>query len=188
MKRLITTCAIAAACAVSAHAQDSTTTTRTQVKADDAKAVTATGCLVPGATAGSFALRGAITARGEEVSSKTHTTTEVDRDESRVRTETRTRSDCDRDRVGGGSVLFYNLSPRAGVELAAHVGHQVQLTAIVLERGKGDADVKVREETRVDRENGNDSRTRTESKITVDRDNGPRLNVISLKSLGASCS
>jgi hypothetical protein len=112
MKRLISTCAIAAVCAVAAHAQDSTSTTRTQVKADDAKAVTATGCLVPGATPGSFALKGAITARGEEVSSK----------------------------------------------------------------------------TRVDRENGNDSKTRTEAKITVDRDNGPRLNVISLKSLGASCS
>ena len=188
MKRLMTTCAFAVACAVAAHAQDSTSTTRTQIKADDAKAVTATGCLVPGATSGSFALKGAITARGEEVSSKTRTRTDVDRDESRVRTETRTRAEGDHDRVGGGAVLFYNLSPRAGVDLAAHVGQQVQLTAIVLERGKGDADVKVREETRVDRENGNDSRSRTESKITVDRDNGPRLNVISLKSLGGSCS
>ena len=188
MKRLISTCAIAAAFAVAAHAQDSTSTTRTQVKADDAKAVTATGCLVPGASSGSFALKGAITARGEEVNSKTRTKTEVDRDESRVRTETRTRAEGDHDRVGGGGVLFYNLSPRAGVDLAAHVGQQVQVTAIVLERGKGDADVKVREETRVDRENGNDSRSRTESKITVDRDNGPRLNVISVKGLGGNCS
>src|SRR5688572_29280661 len=188
MKRLITTCAIAAACAVGVHAQDSATTTRTQVKADDAKAVTATGCLVPGAAAGSFALRGAITARGEEVSSRTQTKTEVDRDESRVRTETRTRSDGDRDRVRGGDVLFYNLSPRAGVDLAAHVGHQVQLTAIVLERGKGDADVRVKEETRVDREHGKDGESRTEAKITVDRGDGPRMNVISVKPLGQSCT
>jgi hypothetical protein len=188
MKRWMSTCAIALACAVSAHAQDSTTTTRTQVKADDAKAVTATGCLVPGATAGSFALRGAITARGEEVSSKTQTKTDVDRDESRVRTETRTRAEGDHDRVGAGGVLFYNLSPRSGVDLAAHVGHQVQLTAIVLERGKGDADVKVKEETRVDRENAPDSRSRTESKTTVDRGDGPRLNVISVKPLGQSCT
>jgi hypothetical protein len=187
MKRLLTTGAIAAAFAVSAYAQDSTSTTRTKVKVDDAKAVTATGCLVPGASSGSFALKGAITARGDEVSSKTETRTDVDRDGSRVRTETRTRADGDRDRAGG-AVLFYNLNPRAGVDLASHVGHQVQLTAIVLERGEGDADVKVREETRVDRENGNDSRTRTESRITVDRDNGPRLNVISVKPLGGSCS
>jgi hypothetical protein len=188
MKKWISTCAIAAACAVSAHAQDSTTTTRTQVKADDAKAVTATGCLMPGATAGSFALRGAITARGEEVSSKTQTKTEVDRDESRVRTETRTRADGDHDRVGVGSVLFYNLSPRAGVDLATHVGQQVQLTAIVLDRGKGDADVKIKEDTRVEREHGADGRSRTESKITVDRGDGPRLNVISVKSLGQRCT
>jgi hypothetical protein len=188
MKRLIPVCALAAMFAATAHAQDSTTTTRTQVKADDAKAVTATGCLVPGATAGSFALRGAITASGEEVSSKTQTKTEVDRDESRVRTETRTRAEGDRDRVGAGSVLFYNLSPRSGVDLAAHVGHQVQLTAIVLERGKGDADVRVKEETSVERDRGRDSESRTESKITVDRGDGPRLNVISVKPLGQSCT
>ena len=38
MKRFISTCALAAALAVGVHAQDSKTTTRTQVKADDAKA------------------------------------------------------------------------------------------------------------------------------------------------------
>ena len=186
MKRWISTCAIAAACVAPAFAQDSTTTTRTQVKADDAKAVTATGCLVPGASAGSFALRGAITSRGEEVSSKTRTETEVDRDESRVRTETRTRAEGDRGRTG--AALFYNLSPRAGVDLAAHVGHQVQLTAIVLNRGEDDAEVRVREETRVDREDGRDTKSRTESRVTVDRGDGPRLNVISVKPLGGNCS
>jgi hypothetical protein len=188
MKRLIPTCAIAAAFAVSLHAQDSTTTTRTRVKADDAKAVTAIGCLVPGASAGSFALRGAITARGEEVSSKSRTKTEVDRDESRVRTETRTRADGDHDRKGGGSVLFYNLSPRAGIDLAAHVGHQVQLTAIVLNRGEDDAEVKIKEDTRVDREDGKDGRSRTESKVSVDRGDGPRMTVLSVKPLGQPCS
>ena len=65
MKRFMSTCALAAALAVGVHAQDSKTTTRTQVKADDAKAITATGCLVSGYAPGSFALRGAITARGE---------------------------------------------------------------------------------------------------------------------------
>ena len=86
MKRWMATCAFAAAIAATAHAQDSTVTTRTQVKADDAKAITATGCLVPGLAPGAFALRGGITARGEEVTSKTQTKTEVDSDEARVRT------------------------------------------------------------------------------------------------------
>lgn len=188
MKRWIPTCAIAAAFAVGVHAQDSTTTTRTQVKADDAKAITATGCLVPGLAPGVFALRGSIIARGEEVTSKTRTKTDVDKDESKVRTDTHTKADGDHDRVGTGTVLLYELSPRAGVDLAAHSGQQVQLTAIMLDRGKGDADVKIKEDTKIDREHASDSKARTESKITVDRENGPRLNVISVKPLGQRCT
>ena len=111
----------------------------------------------------------------------------MDRDEARVRTETRTQADGDGDRVKSGTALLYDLSPRAGVDLAPHVGQQVQVTAIVLDRGKGDADVEIKEETNVDREHGKDGKSTTESKITVDRGNGPRLNVISVKSLGQSC-
>ncbi|HWN87393.1 MAG TPA: hypothetical protein VNN99_19640 [Vicinamibacterales bacterium] len=188
MKRWMATCAFAAAIAATAHAQDSTVTTRTQVKADDAKAITATGCLVPGLAPGAFALRGGITARGEEVTSKTQTKTEVDSDEARVRTETRTKAEGDHNRVNHGAALLYDLSPRAGVDLTPHIGQQVQLTAIVLDRGKGDADVKIKEETNVDREHGKDGKSTTESKITVDRGNGPRLNVISVKSLGQPCT
>jgi hypothetical protein len=186
MKTWIPTCAIAAACAVGVYAQDSTVTTRTQVKADDAKAITATGCLVPGLAPGAFGLRGSIVASGDEVNSQTRTKTEVDRDESRVQTETRTKADGDHSRVAG-TALLYELSPRAGVDLMPHVGQQVQLTAIVLERGKGDADVKIKEETNVDRDNGKDRKATTESKLTVERGSGPRLNVISVKSLGQPC-
>jgi hypothetical protein len=187
MKKFFSTCAFAAALVGTAYAQDSTTTTRTQVKADDAKAITATGCLVPALAPGAFALRGSIVARGEEVSTKTETKTEVDRDESRVRTETRTRADGDRERVTTGKTIVYDLNPRAGVDLTPHVGQQVQLTAVVLERGEGDADVRIREETKVDREDGKDTKSRTESKITVDREGGPRLNVIAVKALGQPC-
>ena len=188
MKRWISTCAVAAAFAVTAHAQDSTTTTKTQIKADDAKAITATGCLVPGLAPDVYALRGSIIARGEEVTNKTRTKTDVDRDESRVRTDSKTKAEGGHERVGSGSVVMYDLSPRAGVELAPHVGQQVQLTAILLDRGKGDADVKIKENTRVDRENAPDSKAKSESKITVDRGDGPRLNVLSVKPLGQRCS
>ena len=71
-----------------------------------------------------------------------------------MRTDTRTKAEGDHDRVGAGTVVLYDLSPRAGVDLATHVGQQVQLTAILLDRGKGDADVKIKEETNVDREHG----------------------------------
>jgi hypothetical protein len=188
MKRLIPTVAMAAALAAGVHAQDSTSTTRTQVKADDAKAITATGCLVSGLAPGAFALRGAVTARGEEVTSTTRTKTDVDRDESRVRSETRTKAEGDHDRVGSGSVVLYDLSPRAGIDLAAHVGQQVQLTAIMLDRGKRDADVKIKEEQRVERDGAPDTKAKTESKVTVDRGAGPRLNVISVRPLGQSCT
>jgi hypothetical protein len=188
MKRFIPTCAIAAALAVGVHAQDSTTTTRTQIKADDAKVITATGCLVAGLAPGSFALRGGTIARGDEVTSKTQTKTDVDRDESRVRSETRTKAEGDHDRVGPGTVVLYDLTPRAGVDLATHVGQQVQINAIRLDRGKGDADVKIKEDTKVDNEHAPDTKAKTESKITVDRGNGPRLNVISVKPLGQSCT
>ena len=188
MTRFVSTCAIAAALAVGLHAQDSKTTTRTQVKADDAKAITATGCLVPGLAPDVYALRGSIIARGEEVNTKTRTKADVDRDEARVRTDSKTKAEGDHDRVGGGTVVLYDLSPRAGVELAPHVGQQVQLTAILLDRGKGDADVKVKEDTKVDREDAPDSKAKSESKITVDRGDGPRLNVLSVKPLGQRCS
>ena|SRR5689334_20305433 len=187
MKRLIPTCAIAAALAVGLHAQDKTTT-RTHVKADDAKAITATGCLVQGLAPGAYALRGAITARGEEVTTKTRSKADVDGDEARLRTDTRTKAEGDHDRVGHGTVVLYDLNPRTGVDLATHVGQQVQVTAIMLDRGKGDADVKVKEETRVDREHGSDGKSKTESKINIERGDGPRLNVISVKSLGQSCT
>ena len=188
MKRLIPACAIAAAFAATAYAQDSTTTTRTQVKADDAKAITATGCLVPGLAPGVFSMRGTIIARGEEVSTKTRTETEVDRDESRVRTETRTEADGDRGRVGRGTAILYELVPRTGVDLTPHIGQQIQVTAILFERRKDDAEVEIREETRTERDGGRDGRSRTESKITVNRDDGPRLNVLSVKPLGQKCS
>ena len=188
MKRFISTCALAAALAAGVHAQDSNSTTRTQIKADDAKVITATGCLVAGLTPDAFALRGGIVARGEEVTSKTQTKTDVDRDGARVRTDTRTTADGDHDRVGPGSVVLYDLSPRAGVDLASHVGQQVQLTAIRLDRGKGDADVKIKEDTKVDREHAPDAKSKSESKVTVDRGNGPRLTVISVKPLGQSCT
>jgi hypothetical protein len=189
MKRLIPTCALAVALAATAHAQDSTSTTRTKVKADDAKAITATGCLVSGLTPGSFALRGGVIARGDEVTTTSRTKTDVDRDETKVRTDTRTKADGDHDRVGHGNVAMFDLSPRAGVDLTSHIGQQVQLTAVMLDRGKGDADVKITEETTVDRENARDSKGKSETKVNVPRgDGGPRLNVLSVKPLGQSCT
>ena len=121
MKKWISASALAAALAVTAHAQDNTVKSRTQIKTDDAKAITATGCLVQGIVPGSFALRGGITASGDELTTKSRTKTDVDKDGSRVQSDTRTSADGDHSRVGAGSIIIYELSPRAGVNLAANV-------------------------------------------------------------------
>jgi hypothetical protein len=173
---------------VAAHAQDGTVKSKTQIKADDAKAITATGCLIPGLAPGSFALRGGIVARGDEVTTKSRTETDVDKDGATTKSKTRTDADGGHSRVAPGGVVMYDLSPRAGVDLAANIGHEVQLTAIMLDRGKGDADVKIKENTRVDPDHGKDSESKTETKLNVERGNGPRLTVLSVKSLGQTCS
>jgi len=188
MRKWISTCAVAAALAATVHAQDSTTKSRTEIKTDDAKAVVATGCLIPALAPGSFALRGGITAQGDDVTTKTRTETDVDKDKARVKTDTKTSADGEHNRVAPGGVIVYDLSPRAGVDLAAHVGQQVQLTAIVLDRGKGDADIKVKEETKVDPEHGDDSKAKSETKLSVPRTGGSRLTVLSVKSLGQTCN
>ncbi len=188
MKHFISTFVLMAAVVAAPQAQDTTATTRTQVKADDATAVSATGCLIAGVVPGSFALRGGVIARGNEVTTTSRVETNVDKDETRVKAETSTKADGDRERVRAGGVTLFDLSPRAGVELASHVGHRVELMAVMLDRGKGDANVTIKEETKVDRENGRDSNGKTETKIDLERGRGnPRLTVLSVKQLATSC-
>src|SRR5687767_7772522 len=93
MKVLIPTCALVAALAVSAGAQDRTVTTKTQVKADDARTVIASGCLLQAPDTKIFTLKGAVAAVGEDLTAKSRVRTDVDKNETTVRTETRTEVD-----------------------------------------------------------------------------------------------
>lgn len=189
MKTFISTFALAATVAAALHAQDSTVTTRTQVKADDATAIIATGCLVAGVIPGSFALRGGITATGEQVTTKSRVETDVKGDETRVRADTSTKAEGDNDRVRNGGVTLFDLSPRTGVELASHVNKQVQVSAIMIDRGKDSAEVTIKEEAKVERENERDSKGRSETTLDVERGRGnTRLTVLSVKQLGATCT
>ena len=58
MQRLLTSCVLALAAAVSLGAQDTTVKSETRVSADDAKVVTVTGCLTGGPT--SFVLTNVV--------------------------------------------------------------------------------------------------------------------------------
>lgn len=188
MKTFISTFALAAAVAATMQAQDSTVTTRTEVKADDATAVIATGCLVAGVVPGSFALRGGVIATGDKVTTTSRVESDTSRDETRVKADTSTKTDGDRDRVRAGGVALFDLRPRAGVELASHVGKQVQLTAVMLDRGKDGAEVTIKEEAKVERENERDSKGSSETKIDLERGNGnPRLTVLSVRQLPGAC-
>ena len=91
MRTLIPACALAAAMAVSASAQDSTVKSTTKVKADDARTVVMTGCLTQ--TAGTYMLAGATAATGEDLTIKSKVKTDVDKDETEVKTRTQAEID-----------------------------------------------------------------------------------------------
>ena len=56
MSRMFASFAIALGCAVALHAQDTTTTTKTEVKGNDVKTVTYSGCMQTGTEPRSFVL------------------------------------------------------------------------------------------------------------------------------------
>jgi hypothetical protein len=189
MKQMITAAALALGIAATAAAQDTTVKSKTKVEADDARAVTLTGCLQQ-TPASVFTLRGtAVTS--DEVTTRSRAKTDVDDDGDKVTTSTRTRVEADdRKAVGtAGLTTIYELTPQQGINLTGHVGHQVQITAIALDGKKGgDAEVKVTEQTRVQREDAQDGKVETRTKADIPRGPGNRFTVLSVKSLGSPCS
>ena len=184
MKLLMPIGALVAAL-VSAGAQDTTVKSRTEVKADDAKVLTMTGCLRRDAD-GAFTLIGGMSAVGDKVTTDTKVKSDVDRDDATVKSRTKTKTDDGAVATSGTST--YLLMPRGDVNLAAHVGQQVQVSAIMVERGEGDADVKIKERTKVDPENADDSTARTKTKIEVPKSPLGSYSVVSVRMLGSPCT
>ena len=189
MRALVPACALAVAMAVTANAQDSTVKSKTKVKADDARTVVMTGCLSE--TAGTYMLAGTTTASGEDLTIKSKVKTDVDKDETEIRA--RTEADIDHgnnDAVGtSGATMMYMLDPRAGVNLSAHVGHKVQISGVMLDPAKGDddAEVTIREDTQVKKDDAPDARVRTKTKAELPRGAHARLSVLSVKPMSGSC-
>jgi hypothetical protein len=189
MKRIIWGCAFALAIGATAAAQDSTVTSKTQIKGDDAKAVTMQGCLqqTPG---GNFMLLGETTASGKELTAKNTVKTDVDDDKTKVTAKGSTKVDKDDHKVAT-SGTSYIVTPRAGVDLAAHAGQEVELTAVMIDaRHGGDktADVKIKDKTHIDRDDAPDSNVKSQTKAEVPRGATAQLMAMSVKSLGRSCS
>ena len=189
MRALVPACALAVAMAVSANAQDSTVTSKTKVNADDARTVVMTGCLTQ--TGATYMLAGATAVTGEDLTVKSKVKTDVDKDETEVSARTQAEIDHDDDDPVGtsGATTMYQLDPRAGVNLAAHVGHKVQISGVMLDPAKGDddAEVTIREDTRVKNDDAPDARVRTKTKTELPRGAHARLSVVSVKPMSGSC-
>ena len=187
MRRILTGCAVALSMTLVASAQDSTTKSKTEIKADDATVFSMNGCLRQD-VAGNFTLYGTSVKSREAVTTESKVRTENDRDESKVTTTTRTKVDGD-SRVGtAGALSTFMLTPREGVALSKYVGQQVQLTAVVLDPGEKDAEVKVDEKVTVDPAHADASSKRSKTEIEVE---GPaahgQFTVMSVKPAGGAC-
>lgn len=191
MKRLIPACAIAVAMAVSAYAQDTTVKSRTKVKADDARTVTMTGCLQQGMDANTFTLAGVTNTLGEDLKSKSKVKTDVDDDQTKVKTKTRTEVEHPETVGTAGAVTTYELMPREGVNLTNHVGHTVEITALMLDPAKGgddDADVKIKDKTKVKIDDAPDAKMESKTKMELPRGANARLTVVSVKHVSPTCT
>src|SRR4051812_9186233 len=73
----------------------------------------------------------------------------------------------------------YAIVADSNVQLEPQIGHKVEVQGVLIPAGHGDADIKTKTEV-----NGKETR----SKVEVDKTSMPQLRVISVKSLGESCS
>ena len=180
MKRFIPMGLAMVALATAAHAQDSTVKSQTKIKADEGQVMTLTGCLRRDPAVGGFTLFGTAVA-GDEVTTETKTSTDVDRDGRTVTTNTKTKAD-------GGTMSSYVVVGRNDVDLSAGVGHEVQLSAVMVKPGHGDTDVKIKEKTKTDPEHGRDSTARSTTKLEVPRGPLGQYTVIAMRSLSDTCT
>ena len=181
MKYLIPIGVAVVALAATAGAQDSTVKSQTKVKVDDGQVMTLTGCLRQDTSAGGYTLFGSAV-EGDELTTSTKVSTDVDRDGTTVTTKSRTK--------GGDDTAFgtFVVIPRNNIDLASQVGHAVQLSAVMVDRGHGDADVKITEKTKTDPERGRDTRSRATTKVEVPRGPVGQYAVIALRTIADTCS
>jgi hypothetical protein len=74
------------------------------------------------------------------------------------------------------------------VNLAPHIGHQVRISALQVKQGHGDADVKIKDQTKVERENAPDSKSNSKTKLELPRSPNAAYTVLSVMPLGMPCT
>ena len=187
--RLVIPVAIAvAALSVPLSAQDSKVKSRTNIKADDATVTSMTGCLGQDLTTGVYTLNGTTAASGKEIETNSKVKTDVDKDKTTVRGKTETKANDGAVATAGTGSTFMLVPGNASVDLAAHVGERVQISAISVKAGKGNADVKIKDKTRVDTENAPDAKSRSTTKLELPRTPAGQYTVMSITPTGTRCA
>jgi hypothetical protein len=188
MRLLIIPTTIAAALlSVAVSAQDTKVKARTDIKADVARVMSMTGCLRQDPLTSAYLLEGTTAAAGDHLTTKSRVKTDVDKKGSTIKGETRTTADGGAVATGG-VVSTYALLPGSNVNLASHVGQRVQISAIAVKPGHGDADVKIKDKTTVDPEHARDSTSRSTTKLELPRSAAGQYTVVSVTPLGTTCT
>ena len=188
MRRTVLTLLVAAALASPAIAQDSKTKSRTDIKADDAKVISMVGCLRSNPATNGYSLVGHIVAAGDDVTAKSRVKTDVDKDKTTVQGKTEVKGNKDKAVATAGDLVTYALLATPDVHLAPNVGQQVQISALQVEKGHGDADVKIKDQTKVEREDAPDSKSNSKTKLELPRSPNGSYTVVSVTSLGMPCA
>ena len=165
MRHVVPTCLVALGFAASVAAQDTKITTKTTVEGDDAKATVVSGCLMGGpATFTLISNSAPLTAR------------ERSAEPGAVGTS--------------GAVSAYSLSARDGVDLKTHIGQRVEITGVEIAAGDkdDDAEVAVKEETKIERDDAPDDKITSRTEAKVARGPAPKLAVTSVKMLSSTCT
>ena len=186
MSRTVLVAIVAATLSAPVFAQDSKVKSRTDIKADDAKVISMLGCLRHEPASDSYLLVGTVTAAGDDLTTKTKVKTDVDNDKTKVEAKSETEGN---DAVAtAGAVSTYLLLATSKIDLAPHVGQQVRIAALQVEKGHGDADVKITDETKVDREDARDSKSTSKTKLELPRSANSAYSVVSVTPLGKACA
>jgi phage gp45-like len=186
MKVAVPLCVFALALSVPLVAQDRTTKSRTGIKAHEGRAVAMTGCLRGDALSNGYTLVGTMSAAGHSIKSKSKVKTDIDKHDRTVKANTKTSVD-DGVVATTGAMTTFALVPGNGVDLSPHVGQQVQISAVMVEPGHRDADVKIKDKTTIDREHAPDTSARSERKVEVPHNAHGQWTVVSVKPLGSTC-
>ena len=183
MYRGIPAIAVVLGIAASAGAQDSTTRSKTKVSADDARTITLTGCLERG-TGNAFQLRGSGAVSGNDVTTKSKVEKDEDGKGDQTRTKSRTEIEHDGDKT---LTATYSLTPQRGVDLASHVGRRVHITGVMVDPDEDDAEVEIKDDTKIERDGAPDVRQKSKTKIEVARGEPGSVAVVSVKAIGGTC-